>query len=162
MPQPVVTHVELEVALYPEDVRAEVRGRYRLVNETGSAIEQVHLRLMDRDLDLVDLDFPATRLERNDEAFGYRIYRLDTPMQPGEARSLAFRTYREQVGFRASGTEMGVAPNGTNLTTFDLTPRIGMSDVGLIEEPAARRRFGLPERRPFPRLDDVARHDNYP
>ena len=68
---------------------------------------------MDRDLHLVDLDFPATRLERNDEAFGYRIYRLDTPMQPGEGRSLAFRTYREQVGFRACGTEMGVAPNGT-------------------------------------------------
>ena len=49
-----------------------------------------------------------------------------------------------------------MAPNGTDLNTLDLTPRIGMSDIGLIEEPAERRRYGLPEQRPFPRLGDVA------
>ena len=156
LPQPVVRHVELDVALYPDSARAEVHGRYRLVNETGSPIERVHVRLMNRDLDLVGVDFPAARLERNDKEFGYRIYRLDVPMRPGEARSFAFRTRREQVGFRASGTETGLAPNGTDLNTLQLTPRIGMSDVGLIEDPAARRRYGLPEQRPFPRLDDLA------
>lgn len=156
VPQPAVKHVELDVALYPGEVRAEVRGRYRLVNETESPIERVHVRLLDRDLDLVDLDFPAAQLERTDEEFAYRIYRLDTPMQPGDARSFAFRTRRQQVGFRASGTEMGLASNGTSLDSFDLTPRIGMSDVGLIDDPAVRRRHGLPDRRPFPRLDDLA------
>ena len=156
LPQPVVRHVELDVALYPDNARAEVHGRYRLVNETGSPIERVHVRLMNRDLDLVGVDFPAARLERNDKEFGYRIYRLDVPMRAGEARSFAFRTRREQVGFRASGTETGLAPNGTDLNTLQLTPRIGMSDVGLIEDPAARRRYGLPEQRPFPRLHDLA------
>jgi ABC-type Na+ efflux pump permease subunit len=156
LPQPVVRHVELDVALHPEEVRAEVRGRYRLVNETESPIDQVHVRLMKRDLDLVDVDFPAARLERNDEEFGYRIYRLDVPMRPGEARSFAFRTRREQVGFRASGTETGVAPNGTDLDTLELAPRIGMSDVGLLDDPALRREYGLPEQRPLPRLDELA------
>jgi len=155
-PQPVVRHVELDVALYPGDIRAEVRGRYRLVNETASPIEQVHVRRMNRDLDLVDLDFPAARLEQNDEEFGYRIYRFDAPMQPGEERFFTFRTRREQVGFRASGTETGVAPNGTDLDSLELTPRIGMSDVGLIDEPAVRRKYGLPEQRPLPRLNDLA------
>ncbi|ANB18883.1 M1 family aminopeptidase [Dokdonella koreensis] len=156
LPQPAVRRVELDVALYPEAIRAEVRGRYRLVNDTGSPIEQVHVRLVNRDLVLVELEFPAARLERDDAAFGYRIYRLDTPMQPGEARSLAFHTRREQVGFRAAGTETGLAPNGTDLDTFELTPRIGMSDVGLIESPAVRRALGLPDLQPLPRLDDVA------
>jgi len=156
LPQPVVRQVELDVALYPEETRAEVRGRYRLVNETASPIERVHVRLMNRDLALVELAFPGARLERNDEEFGYRIYRLDAPMRPGEARSLAFRTRRQQLGFRASGTETGIAPNGTDLNSLELTPRIGMSDVGLIEEPAVRHRYRLPERQPFPRLDDLA------
>ena len=156
LPQPVVRHVDLDVALYPGDVRAEVRGRYRIVNETGSPIERVHVRLMNRDLALVDLDFPAARVERDDEEFGYRIYRLDVPMRPGETRSFAFRTRREQIGFRASGTETGLAPNGADLNAFELTPRIGMSDVGLIEDSALRRKHGLPEQRPFPRLDDLA------
>jgi ABC-type transport system involved in multi-copper enzyme maturation permease subunit len=156
LPQPAVRHVELDVALYPEEVRAEVRGRYRLVNETRAPIERVHVRLMNRDLELVDLDFPAARLERNDEAFGYRIYRLDVPMRPGEARSLAFRTRRQQSGFRASGGETRLVPNGTDLNTLELTPRIGMSDVGLIDDPAERRRQGLPQRQPFPGLEDLA------
>jgi len=156
LPQPTVRHVELDVALYPGEVRAEVRGRYRLVNETRSPIERVHLRLMNRDLELVGLDLPAARLELDDKAFGYRIYRLDSPMRPGEERSLAFRTRRGQAGFRASGAETGLAPNGTDLNSLELLPRIGMSDVGLIEDPAQRREFGLPERSPLPRLDDPA------
>jgi hypothetical protein len=66
----------------------------------------------------------------DDEVFDYRIYRLDAPMQPGEARSISFRTRREQVGFRASGTEAELAPNGTRLKGIALTPLIGMSYNG--------------------------------
>jgi hypothetical protein len=156
LPQPMVRHVELDVALFPREVLAEVRGRYRLVNETRSPIERVHVRLLDSGLEFVKVDFPGARLERNDEAFRYRIYRLDSPMGPGEERAFAFRTRRAQAGFRASGTETGIAPNGTDLSSFELTPRIGMSDVGLIEDPALRREQGLPERPPLPRLDDPA------
>ena len=38
VPQPTVRHVELDVALHPADIRADVRGRYRLVNDTGAPI----------------------------------------------------------------------------------------------------------------------------
>ncbi len=162
LPQPVVRHVDLNVALHPERSFAEVRGRYRLVNETLSPIEQVHVRILDPGLDLVDLDFPGARLERRDEAFAYHVYRLDDPMRPGETRTLAFRTRRDQAGFRASGSETGLAVNGTDLSAIELTPRIGMSDVGLIEDPAERREHGLPKRQPFPRLNDLAATKNQP
>jgi hypothetical protein len=156
LPQPTVRHVELDVALYPEEARAEVRGRYRLVNETRVPIRRVHVRIVNLDLDFAALDFPAARLELNDERFRYRIYRLDSPMQPGESRSFAFRTRREQAGFRASGTEDRLAPNGTDLNLSELAPQIGMTDNGLIGDPATRRRYGLPERQPFPKLGDPA------
>jgi ABC-2 type transport system permease protein len=156
LPQPVVRHVELDVALHPERTLAEVRGRYRLVNESRAPIERIHVRLMDSGLELIALDFPGAWLEHDDPEFGYRIYRLDSPMRPGEERSLGFRTRRQQTGFRASGAETGLAPNGTDLNSLELTPRIGMSDVGLIEDPALRRGYGLPERAPLPRLGDVS------
>jgi len=156
LPQPAVRHVALNVALYPDDARAEVLGRYRLVNETESPIGRVHVRLMNAGLKFVSVDFPGARLERDDRAFDYRIYRLDAPMLPGETRTIAFRTRREQAGFRAAGAETGLAPNGTDLNTLELTPRIGMSDVGLIEDPTERRLYGLPDKPPFPRLGDLA------
>jgi hypothetical protein len=156
LPQPVVRHVALDVALHPDEVRAEVRGRYRLVNETRAPIERIHVRILNSGLELVSVDLPGALLEQDDEAFGYRIYRLEEPMRPGEERSLAFQTRRQQIGFRASGAETGLAQNATDLNTLELTPRIGMSDVGLIEDPALRREHGLPERPPFPRLNDLA------
>ncbi|HEY4559381.1 MAG TPA: M1 family aminopeptidase, partial [Lysobacter sp.] len=156
LPQPVVRHVELDVALYPDEARAEVRGRYRLVNETGAPIDRLHLRLLKPDLQLLAVELPGARLESDDEEFDYRIYRFDTPMQPGEARDLAFRARRAQVGFRAAGADTTVVPNGSDLDTLDLTPRIGMSDLGLLQQPDARRRQGLPDRPPLPRLDDLA------
>ena len=156
LPQPEVRHVELDVALYPEEARADVRGRYTLVNATATPIEHLHLRLLNRDLDWVAMDIPGARLERDDRAFGYRIYRFDAAMRPGETRSLAFHTRRRQVGFRASGTDTSVLPNGSDLDSLELTPRVGMSDIGLIEDPEARRRLGLPPRQPLPRLGDLA------
>ncbi|WP_133478488.1 ABC transporter permease/M1 family aminopeptidase [Cognatilysobacter segetis] len=156
LPQPAVRHVELDVALDPDRTRADVRGRYRLVNETPGPIDRIHVRLMDADVDFVSVDLPGARLETDDREFDYRIYRLDTPMRPGEARWLAFGTRRAQGGFRAGGAEADIAGNGTDLNSLQLTPRIGMSDVGLIEEPSVRREYGLPARAPFPRLDDLA------
>lgn len=155
LPQPTVRHVTLDVALYPETALAEVRGRYRLVNETSAPIDRVHVRVMG-DLALVALALAGARLERDDQAFGYRIYRLDRAMRPGDTRELAFRTRRQQVGFRASGDDTHVVPSGVDLDTLALTPRIGMSDVGMIEDSATRHRFGLPAKQPFPRLTDLA------
>lgn len=156
LPQPVVRHVELDVALYPRQARAEVHGRYRLVNETAARIDQLHLRLLKPDLELLEVELPGARLEEDDREFDYRIYRFDAPMQPGESRWLAFRARRAQAGFRATGADSAIVPNGSDLDSLDLTPRIGMSDLGLLQAPDARRRQGLPERQPLPRLDDVA------
>lgn len=156
LPQPSVAAVKLDVALYPGEQRAEVRGTYRLNNDTGQPIDRVHLRLLDPDLELVALRFPGARLESNDSKFHYRIYRLDSPMQPGEKRVLSFATRRGQRGFRAAATDTKLLPNGTLIDTLALTPRVGMSDVGLLEDPAVRRKFGLGEAPPFPRLGDLA------
>ena len=156
LPQPTVRHVDLDVAIYPDEVRTEVRGRYRLVNETAAPIDRVHVRLMSAGLAWVDVDFPGAQLERDDSTFGYRIYRLSNPMQPGEVRRLGFHTRRHQRGFRAAATEASIARNGSNFDTLKLTPRIGMNDIGLIEDPASRRRLGLPVRAPLPRLEDTA------
>lgn len=156
LPQPTVRHVELDVALYPQNIRLEARGRYRLVNETGGPIEQIHVRMFDSQSDLVGVELPGARLEQNHEKFGYRIYRLSQPMRPGEARYLGFNVRRQQVGFRTSGADERLVPNGTNLNNFQLAPRIGMTRDNLLDNPAVRRKYGLPAAGPMPRLEDIS------
>jgi hypothetical protein len=101
LPQPTVSDVKLDVALYPEELRAVTKGRYLLTNLTQQPIQDVHVRNTNRDLELVRLDFPGARLASEDKKFGYRIYRLGQPMQPGERRELSSRRC---AGHAASAT----------------------------------------------------------
>ena len=74
-------------------------------------------------------------------AFGYRIYRLDRPMMPGETRALAFRSRRQQVGFRNNAPDTRLVANGTFLNNFELAPAIGMDRFGLLQDRATRRKL---------------------
>jgi hypothetical protein len=156
LPQPTVRHVELDVALHPGDVRLEARGRYRIVNETTAPIAQVHVRMIDSQSELVDVDLPGAGLEQNHEPFGYRIYRLIQPMRPGESRDLSFHVRRQQIGFRTSGADERLVPNGTNLNNYEVAPRIGMSRDNLLEGEAVRRKYGLTAGNSVPRIDDIS------
>jgi aminopeptidase N len=156
LPQPTISHVVLDVALYPDRIRADVTGSYRLTNLTGTPISQVHVRNPDRQLKLLAVDFPGARLAARDEEYDYRVYRLDRPMAPGESRVLAFRARREQVGFRNSGADERLVPNGTFLNNYELAPQIGMNRFGMLQERTKRRQYGLPSELRPPRLEDLS------
>jgi aminopeptidase N len=156
LPQPVISQVRLNVDLYPDQIRAEVSGAYQLRNLTAQPISDVHVRNGDRSLELLAVDFPGAHMISRDEEFDYRIYRLDRPMQPGETRVVGFRARREQIGFRNSGADTRLVPNGTFLTNFELAPAIGMSRASLLQDRTTRRKYNLPpELRPA-RLEDLS------
>jgi ABC-2 type transport system permease protein len=156
LPQPAISDVRLDVSLYPDEQRAEVKGRYQLTNLTDRPIRDVHIRLGDRVLELRSLDFPGARLVSEDKQYRYRIYRLDRPMAPGEKRALSFETRRWQRGFRNEGGDTRMVGNGTFLNNFELAPVIGMDRNGLLSERTKRRKYGLPpELRPA-KLEDMS------
>jgi aminopeptidase N len=156
LPQPTISDVKLDVALYPEERRAVTKGRYLLTNLTGQPIRDVHVRNTNRELDLIRVDLPDATLASNDEEFGYRIYRLAQPMQPGERRELSFETRRWARGFRNQGGDTRLVENGTFLNNMEIAPAIGMDRMQLLTDRSVRRRNDLPpELRPA-KLDDIS------
>ncbi|WP_114226888.1 MULTISPECIES: M1 family aminopeptidase [Sphingomonas] len=156
LPQPIVTHVQMAVALYPNERRLLVRGRYDLVNKTGRPLAQVHIRFGDRDLDVQQLKLAGAELVSNDPRFAYRIYRFATPLAPGATTTLDFQTQIWRRGFRAATPATDVIENGTFVNNFDVAPIIGMGRQGLLTDRAKRRRQGLPpELRPA-KLEDLS------
>jgi aminopeptidase N len=154
IPQPTIANMTVAIDLYPEDRRAITRGRYVLRNETTTPITDIHVRLLSDDLELISASIPGSRLVVNDDEFRYRIFRLDSAMQPGEGRILNFETRRWQRGFRNGAPNTRLVENGTFLDNHELTPVIGMSHQGTLWDPTARRYYGLPKRDGRARLED--------
>jgi len=157
VPQPRITDVELEVAIYPHEPRVVTRGRYAIENRTGAPLEQVHVGWL-QPLEITALDVEGARLEREYPEFRYRIYRFEQPMAPGERREIRFESLREQRGFRNTGNEQRIVDNGTFLNNTEIAPFLGFSRDGLLQDRAKRRKYGLPpELRPAKLEDDGAR-----
>jgi hypothetical protein len=154
--QPSVTKVTLDVQLYPGERRMVTEGRYDLVNKTDSPIRDVHVRQGEDEAVFDGLQLAGGRLLSHDKQFGYRIFRFDRPLQPGEASSLAFRSTIWRKGFRAGSPATDVIENGTFINNFSFAPIVGMNRQGLLSDRTQRRRQGLPaELRPA-KLEDVS------
>ncbi|WP_420126279.1 M1 family aminopeptidase [Longimicrobium sp.] len=156
LPQPRIVELTLDVALYPEERRAVTKGRYRLRNLTARAIPDIHVRVLGDDLELAGATIPGARLIRDDAEHGYRIYRLDRPMQPGEERVMAWETRLQIRGFRNQPTFTRLVENGTFLNESHLMPAIGLARAFTLQDPEARRKYALPRAPGVPKLEDVA------
>lgn len=154
LPQPSIAHMTLDIALDPEERRALTKGRYQLRNLTAQLIPDIHVLVLDRDLELTTASIAGARLVLNDTKHAHRIYRLDRPMRPGEERVLTFETRRWHRGFRNGHPSTRIVENGTFLNEVQLAPVIGMSGLGLIQDPETRRKYGLPEAPRPPKLED--------
>ena len=154
-PQPTIETASLRVEIYPEGRAADLRGSYRLVNHTNASIDSVHVFVQPQmDTRSVSFDRAATAV-LTDSEHGYRIYRLERALNPGEAMQLSFAVGIQQRGFRNSGIPTDVVSNGTYFQRFWL-PFIGYQPGFELSDDEMRTQLGLG---PQPRLrapDDVA------
>ncbi|QTC91537.1 ABC transporter permease/M1 family aminopeptidase [Brevundimonas goettingensis] len=161
-PQPTIVDVKLDLDLRPHAPRLETHGSYVIQNNTGAPLGEMHLRWND-DLQMKTLTVQGARMVREWKEFDYRIYRFDTPMQPGERRTVSFDTVLEQRGFKNDGNMTRIADNGTFVNNMEFAPIVGMSrSGGLLTDRAKRRKYGLPpELRPAKLEDLSATRRNY-
>lgn len=162
LPRPVVTDVTFDVALYPQERRAEVTGSYALRNDSGAAISELHVRQGDIDVTFKRLEIAGARLASHDKRHGYRIFRFDTPLAPGATTRLDFASQVWRRGFRNGRPETDLVLNGTFLNNQTFAPVIGMDRRGLLQDRTQRRRQGLPAELRMAKLEDTAaQRENY-
>jgi len=153
LPQPRITDVTLNVDLYPQQLRADIRGRYVLENRTAAPIPEVHVSLP-RSLEVRALTVQGAALSREWKDFGYRIFRFNEPLAPGARATLDFDLVRAQRGFPHRAADTRLVANGTFLDNFEISPTLGPNRNVYLQDRNERRKRGLsPESRP-PRLED--------
>jgi len=155
LPQPRIADVTLSVKLFPRERRALTEGSYRIENRTGAPLTHVHLRWMPP-LQMRQLDVPGAVIEKEYADLDYRIYRFDPALQPGERRTVAFRTELARPGFANDPGRARLVDNGSFVDNFEVAPVIGMNRMALLQDRAKRRKHGLPPELRMPRLEDEA------
>ncbi len=155
VPQPKIVSMKLDVDLRPHEPRLEVRGSYVVENRTGQDLKEIHVRF-DRDLKVKGLSIEGARPKETLDRFNYRIFVFDTPMRPGDRRTMSFITERSQRGFKNAGNESRVVDNGTFVDSSEFAPALGIWKSGLLQDRAERRKYGLPVEQPMAPLGDTA------
>ena len=156
VPQPLATASTMQVELYPQRRAARFQGSYALVNPHADAIDTVHVATATADgveTRMLRFDRPATRV-LVDAELGHRIYRLATPLRPGETMRLDYEVHFAPRGFGNHGADASLVDNGSWLKAVSVLPAIGYQPARELQEPGDRLTQGLPARPRFPVLED--------
>ncbi len=146
LPQPSVDDVDVAVDLFPGERRYRVAGRLGLVNRTASGVGTVYVALP-RAAAAAELAMPGARPAPRDAAFAVARFEFDAPLAPGGRAELRFDFSFEDRGFADAEPDNSVVANGSLVWGFRCLPTIGYRESYEIEDPAERRRRGLPDGR---------------
>ncbi|WP_226644017.1 ABC transporter permease/M1 family aminopeptidase [Microbulbifer variabilis] len=152
-PEPHITDVNVDVDIFPEERRYEVRGRYFLVNKRNESINEVVIGL-DRGLTVNQLSLSQAKLREKDERFGHYFFDLTQPLEPGESLTLEFDLSRINRGFMNSGSSTTLVKNGTFFNNYEALPFIGYNNNMELTDRHLRKKHDLPPPQRMPKLED--------
>ncbi|MGB6831084.1 MAG: M1 family aminopeptidase [Terracidiphilus sp.] len=150
LPQPRVTDVHYNIAIYPATQELVMRGQEQIKNETAKPIDTLYLTLDHNFTSSIEL--AGAQLNNDDKRLNFQIYKLTTPLAPGEVRTMNFDVESHPKGFENQLTMTGVAPNGSFLNS-GIVPQIGYQNGNELTDPNDRKRFGMKEKQLMPELE---------
>ena len=141
--------------MYPKDHRLEILGRYHMLNNSGVRIDTICLSTMySIETNGIKFNRPASSVFTDNE-LGFRIYKLEKPLEPGDSIFVDFILLSQSHGFTNYGVDAPVIANGTYFTTNNYLPAIGYQSTRELYKPGDRKKHGLPKRPLLPTLEDV-------
>lgn len=151
--QPRITHVAVNVDIFPQERDAIIKGSYILKNKTAAPIDSIHVNLLPLRITEVNrLIFNhQSQLVYRDDELGYMIYELSEPLLPGETVTLEFDYAAITRGFTDNNPNNALVENGTYLDNIPnrpalYFPQIGYNSLMQLRNNQRRTEYGLPER----------------
>lgn len=152
LPQPKITGVHLNVALYPSDRDYTAEGYFILTNPHSTPIEDIHIqKFPNKQVTLTHLNFEGGTVADDTYAlYGHHIHRLNRPLLPGDSLKMGFKQTFTTQGFTES-MDVNIVYNGTFFDDSHF-PTLGYNDNYELRDNAIRKTHGL---EPRPRRDKI-------
>ncbi len=142
-PRPVITDVFADVSIYPEEREVFLKGYYEMENRSKNQIVDFHLTYNSK-VSIDSFELPGATLVTDDQELGFRIYRFDEPMNPGEVVRALFTVSWRTPGFANNGHSLKVTDNGTFVNNYDFFPIPGYLKGAELQDNNIRRKHELP------------------
>lgn len=164
IPQPRIVASFIQADIFPEKRSLEVNGRYTLKNKHEIPLDTLVLNYIGGEKSRfryrISLPDHAAALLLEDQEMGIRIFRLSSPLLPGDSLDLTFKMEYAPRGFSSASSTL-IVGNGSFFNNM-LFPTIGYNPDAELSSNTARKKYGLPEK---PRMasihDSLARRNTY-
>lgn len=157
-PQPRITDVRVEMHIFPKERNYQATAYLTLVNKATRPIDSLILDY-GKNLRTILFDQPASPV-LDDTSMRFRIYRLGSPLMPGDSLQATIRVENARNTWLAD--ESPVLENGTFINNFELFPAFGYQESAEIQDNDIRKKYGLEDReRMAEPTDEKARRNNY-
>lgn len=147
-PAPSFNSIDMAVDIFPEERRLESRGSAMLGNHKRVPMDEFVVSL-NPVLRVNRIAVENAILAQSDKAQGFYLYRLKTPLAPGDTLKMTWNVTRSNEGFVTSSPDNELVANGSYISNFGAMPIPGYDSFRRISDNALRRKYGL---RPAPRM----------
>lgn len=160
-PQPRIVSVNMNVDIYPDELGVKMNGYYILKNKTTKQIDSLVLNINEK-AKIIDLNFDmSAKVVLEDKENGFYIYKLQTPLNPGDSIKFNINLGYFKKGFSNSNADGDIVYNGTFINSL-LLPNLGYSEGIELSDNSARKKYGLNTKEEMANVNDsLARMNNY-
>lgn len=168
LPQPKVTDLYADIAIYPMERRVHTSARITLENKTEKPISTLHLNgdglnkyeAKWNGQAFTKIEYPLifkrgkfNFLKPAADTSKYRIYHLPKPLQPGEKAVVTIESDNWNKGFTNDVSGTDILSNGTFFSGG--IPTMGYNEDGELFSDEERKKHKLPEKLDeYPKFDD--------
>ena len=140
---PKISGLDLSMAIFPEDRRAEYTATLDLTNTGETPIDTLHLSAKDFvTIKSISIENQALLSVNSDEVHRQYAFQLPKPLQTNETITLEVECTLDYIGFSQSDPQADLTFNGT-LMGRDIIPIIGYNDAKELDQNRDRRDHGL-------------------
>ncbi len=157
--QPRVVTSYVEVDLFPEELGAKFKGYYYLKNKHKQPLDTIIVNYnMNVELKSLALSY-ANKEIINDKDFFVKVFKLNTPLQPGDSLKLDYTIDYLRKSWFSNDEKSDVVYNGTFINN-SLLPSIGYNEGFELGENEARRKYKLAPKPRMLNIDDTTGYAN--
>lgn len=159
--QPRIVAANWNVDIFPQERGAKMKGYYILKNKSRKNVDSVILNMLSS-ITINSFAFQkGASAVLEDKENGFFIYKLSSPLKPGDSTRLDIDLEYFPKGFKNSDPGTAIVYNGTFFNS-QLMPTIGYVTEGELTDAAARKKYGLGKKERMAKVNDTtARMNTY-